>query len=295
MRITMGVDDAGRAEILLNLIESLRFPHTEVNLVHVVERWNGGEMKGAQGLHLDLIEKYLLLQEERGQKILEETVTDARGRGFDRCQTHLALGFISNQLIDHTRQSGSDLLALGTSGKRPLEGVLIGSVSRKAILGCQKSVIVAKGAIPRGRPLTVVLATDHSPYADACLTQFAGWAPQGVGKIVIVTVFPEQLLKALSGIIDHFKADIASWVRDELHQANGKCLEPFKGLGCAATSRVESGPVGDTLARMMEEEQGDLLVLGAQGHGFLDRLTMGSISLDQVVSKPYSVLVLRKA
>ena len=40
-------------------------------------------------------------------------------------------------------------------------------------------------------------------------------------------------------------------------------------------------------------QNADLLVLGAQGHGFLERLTTGSVSLDQAVARPYSVIVMR--
>jgi hypothetical protein len=43
----------------------------------------------------------------------------------------------------------------------------------------------------------------------------------------------------------------------------------------------------------MLDTKSDLLVLGAQGHGFLARLRMGSKSFHQVVSERYSVLVLR--
>ena len=294
MRITVGVDHASRTGIILDLIEALRFPRTEVDLIHVVERWDGVSSQDPYPLHMDLIEKYLRMQEEEGQKILSAGLDDARKRGFDPCRAHLALGFISNKLIDHTLTVGADLLALGTSGKRPLESVLIGSVSRKAVIGSRRSVLVVKAQAPTNRPLNVVAATDHSPYAEACLSKLAQWAPEGIGKLVLVTVFPEQLIKALSSMMDHFKADIASWIREELDKSNKRSLEPFEKLGYGCTSRVESGNVGDTLARVMAEEQADLLVVGAQGHGFIDRLTMGSISLDQVASRPYSVLILRQ-
>ena len=36
-----------------------------------------------------------------------------------------------------------------------------------------------------------------------------------------------------------------------------------------------------------------LMILGAQGHGFIERLLIGSTSLHQVAAEPYPVLVLR--
>jgi hypothetical protein len=55
------------------------------------------------------------------------------------------------------------------------------------------------------------------------------------------------------------------------------------------------GEVNATLRELMRTEQADLLVLGAQGHGFLDRMRSGSVSFHQVVGESYSVLVLRPA
>ena len=305
MRITLGAFDLEQSRIVLDTLEGLKFPNAEIHLVHVIERLDGRSAPLGETPHLDLIKTYLKIQEEKGAKILEDSMAAARGRGFASCSSHVKFGLIGNSLIGQDPGSdpasrpgessalGHDLLALGSSGKRPLEGVLIGSVSRKAVVGSRKSVLVAKQNLSPKRPMTVVFATDHSPYAAKCLTTFASWQPQGIGRLVLLTVFPEELVKAMTSVMDHFKADVAGWLRSELEEANQKALTPLKTLTKECISRVESGRVSDTIARVMEEEKADLLVLGAQGHGFLDRLTVGSVSLDQVVSRPYSVLVVR--
>jgi nucleotide-binding universal stress UspA family protein len=43
----------------------------------------------------------------------------------------------------------------------------------------------------------------------------------------------------------------------------------------------------------MQETHSELLVLGSQGHGFMERIALGSTSLEQAIKQPYSVLVVR--
>ena len=297
MRITVGAFDLEQSTYVLNTLEALKFAQADVNLVHVIERLDGLMVSSGEAPHLDLIKTYLKIQEERGAKVLAETLAATKGRGFDSTKSEIKFGLIGNALIEPSKESdsagGQELLALGSSGKKPLEGVLVGSVSRKAVIGSPRSVLVAKEKLDPKRPINVVFATDHSPYAAKCLKAFAGWKPKGIDRLVLLTVFPEELVKAMTSVMDHFKGDVAGWLRRELEGANQKALEPLANLGKEHVSRVESGLVGDTIARVMKEEKADLLVLGAQGHGFLDRLTVGSVSLDQVVSRPYSVLVVR--
>jgi nucleotide-binding universal stress UspA family protein len=43
----------------------------------------------------------------------------------------------------------------------------------------------------------------------------------------------------------------------------------------------------------MTEQNGDLLILGAQGHGFLHRIMLGSVALHQIAVEEYPVLIVR--
>lgn len=52
-------------------------------------------------------------------------------------------------------------------------------------------------------------------------------------------------------------------------------------------SYPEERPHGRALPR------DELLILGAQGHGFWERLTVGSVSFHQAIAESHSVLMLR--
>jgi nucleotide-binding universal stress UspA family protein len=43
----------------------------------------------------------------------------------------------------------------------------------------------------------------------------------------------------------------------------------------------------------MLDTQADILVMGAQGHGFVERVFIGSVSLHQALYEPYPVMIVR--
>jgi nucleotide-binding universal stress UspA family protein len=292
MKIVMGVEERERLKVSGDLVKGLRFEDPAIELVHVLERVGEEGLPQLEGARPDLIARYLKMQEDEAQALLAQGEAELKQRGL-ACRTKLLVGLSANRIIAHAQESGGDLLALGSTGKGPIESVIVGSVGRKALISAQCSVLIAKKSVVADRPLTVVFATDHSAYANRCMEKLLSWRPKGIGRSVITTVYPEQLLKAMSTVMENFKADVSTWVRAELERNNAQLIQKLAPLGGEFKSRVESGRVGDTLERVMKEEQADLLVLGAQGHGFIERLTIGGVSLDQALRRPYSVLVLR--
>jgi len=292
MKIVLGVDDATRARNTADLLQALRFRRASVDVVHVLDG-RSESFYPVQGHRPDLIARYLKMQENNANEMLANTFSELKRRDFADVSSYLLMGYLSNKLLDYCSETSADVLAVASSDKGPIEGVLIGSVTRKAIISAPCSVLISKRPVESSRPLNVVLATDHSPYANKCIDAFVRWAPEGIGKLTVVTVFPEQLVKAMTSVVENFKADIGSWVRSELERTNQEVIGRLASLGAASKSRVESGFVVESLERVMQEEGADLMVLGAQGHGFVERMTLGSVSLDLAAKKPFSVLVVR--
>jgi nucleotide-binding universal stress UspA family protein len=65
--------------------------------------------------------------------------------------------------------------------------------------------------------------------------------------------------------------------------AEAACLERLRSFELADTAtgrridrRVVEGPACRHILRLAEEQRADLIVLGSQGHGALDRLVFGS-------------------
>lgn len=293
MNIIIGMDANTPVTQSGSMLQALKLSSAHYELVHVLERLSAYSLPTIDGSNLDLINRYLEMQDEEAKKLVRSGQSDLKALGLD-CSTKVLVGASANRIISHAKDTQTDLLVLGSSGKGRIEALLAGSVSRKALISADCSVLITKNKIePQNRPLTLVFATDHSEYAQRCIDQFLSWSPRGIGKAIVATVYPDQLLQAMSSIMQNFKSDVAGWVKKELEASNQKVVQKFAKLDISCTSRVESGPVSETLAKIMQEEKADLLVLGAQGHGFVERLTLGSIAMEQSLRRPYSTLVVR--
>lgn len=287
MKIVAGVSQTEALDTVASLISSLKIENAQIDVVHVIERLAQVGVYAKEEQQKDFVGRYLKMQEEEGQKALLKGKKDFEERGLN-VQTSLLSGFEANSLIEHAEKTGARLLAIGSSGKGPLEGIIVGSTGRKTVIHSPCSVLIAKTPIRHEGRLKVVLATDLSEYAGRCIEAFIGYGMKGISEIVLTTVIPKRT--RFSSEVDKeaertIRSELASCLKDL-----GARLEPTKAT---VRPRIEVGPVGDALERVMVEENADLLIVGAQGHGFLHRLSIGSISLEQAVRKPYSVLVIR--
>ncbi|MBP9707830.1 MAG: universal stress protein [Oligoflexales bacterium] len=291
MKIVLGLDSLERAKDISSVVQGLNFEKSELELVHILERLDETNLP-MQGAQIDLVNQYIKMQEEEAKAFLAEGQTALMEKGL-AVKTKLLSGFTANRIIAHAQESKADLLVVGSSGKGRIKEVLIGSVGRKALSSAKCSVLIAKKPFDTKRPMNVVFATDHSDYANRCVDKFLSWNPKGIGRTVVATIYPEQLLMTMQSIMPNLKTDMSNLVRGELDNKNKAVTQKFTQLGIESKSRVESGLVGDTLEKIMKEENADLLIMGAQGHGFVELMTIGSISLDQGLRRPYSVLVVR--
>jgi nucleotide-binding universal stress UspA family protein len=284
MKIVLGVDNLPQGDLVLKVIHDLDFPQPQLKLVNIVEVWiDQGSTQYGFGAAPYNLEGYFRAVEDEARSSLKFLKENAERQGMSDCETQLLYGNISNQLLDYADATKTDLLAIGSFGKGPWEGILIGSVGRKAVINSKHSVLIAKDSYRGGQDLSVVLATDHSPYANQWLDKFVEWAPRGIKHLTVLSVLPEIM----------FQTDIGPWIREGLTTANDRAAQKLKGLTQDIKTRVEVGPVSETIARVMQETHSELLVLGSQGHGFMERIALGSTSLEQAIKQPYSVLVVR--
>lgn len=291
MKIVAGIDELERSKGLLHLLEALKFTSCELTLLNVIERLGESSIPNVQQ---DLIARFLKMQEAEASALLK-TVRESLGPDAPyKVTSELLSGFSANKVIQHASDTKADILALGSSGKGLLQKALVGSVGKKALITAPCSVLISRNAAPLQRPLHVVLATDHSDYAKRWLDKFIAWKPQGLGKLTVVTVQGRGSFVGMGANVAQIESEFSSWMQNELKRRNEECAQRLSSLAQKVSSRVEAGErVDDTLDRVMLEEKADLLVLGAQGHGFLERALIGSVSLEMALGRQHSVLVVR--
>lgn len=291
MRTLVGIDMQGTYKSALTLLARFRFESNEVTLTHVVDPtlpYPAFELIPLGAASAD----YLQALQRAAESALEDANGEARKLGLNANSLVLS-GPTTPMLAEHAETMGADLIAVAASRKGALGSLFLGSVTRGLAAGAKQSVLVAKGDIPPSGPLRLVFATDHSDYANRCLDRFLTWHPKGVASVTVVTAYDlgEHEASLLHLNIPELGRQAEEAVVDHLRE---QCLEDVAKLsqrGYIADYKLAHGDTNDVIRTAMKEA--DVLVLGAQGHGFMDRLFLGSVSFHQVAAEEYPVLVIR--
>ena len=276
MKAIVGVDVDGHYLSAMNLLARLGFDQPTVELVHVDDVFaEVGVAVTAVASAEERISKPE--HQDRCKCILNAAKLEACARGVDaRCI--YCMGNDCERLIDRADEEHADLIVIGASKKAKYGPLFLGSVGRGLTIAAHRSLLVAKKETSANGNLKVVFATDGSDYARDCLRSFIRLHPQGIKKIIVVSAIdPDHGTRSSSHIRLHVNS-LVIYLCEEGFEASGRVIE---------------GAVADVLDEQMEANDADLLIVGAQGHGELERQVVGSTSLQAVLGTPHSILMLR--
>lgn len=179
-----------------------------------------------------------------------------------------------------------DLIVVGSHGRSALGRMIMGSVSQKVLYESRSSVRIARGRnIPVNTPIRLVAAADGSPDAEAMLDSIVSrnWETGTQVKLVTVAEPFHQYGVEPDAQMNQIR-DIQTLAEQKLIKA-----------GLEVIPIVEQGDPKDILIRESEAWNADCIFLGAQGHRFLDRFLLGSVSSAVAARAHCSVEVVRKA
>lgn len=276
VKAVVGIDSDNHYQAAFSLLRGLGFAGTSLELVHAEAPLPATQPDGLAYVGYGDIEKE---REKLGQDFLAKAQHEAQGLGM-AATVHYQLGSATSVLLEESDAHHADLIAVGSTHKSKYGAFFLGSVGRALAIGSPRSILIAKREAVPTNGLTVVFATDGSEYADACLRMFARMHPKGVKRVVVLTAVEEMEN-------EREETTVRTHVESLVHH--------LCELGIPAEGRVMQGSVHEVIDATMLDTNADLLALGAQGHGFIDRVLIGSVSLHAVVATPYSVLLLRTA
>jgi nucleotide-binding universal stress UspA family protein len=333
MKVVLGVEDKCEAEnplLAASLLRELRFPNASVDVVNVIRfapysDW-GAEFAMSASTFDDLdkairdgaerLVSRIAAQVRHGKTALPEEADPEYVRGVVRRENSITEG-----LLSYATEANTDLIAVDGPHSGLLASFLTGSVARSLVCDSHPTslLLAKKPALSHRTPtpkvpattarvecdsaplstkgLRAVLATDHSAYADRCVDELLRLAPGGISHLTVLTAYPEVELEAIGTVLPDLTIEPQSVICKMLWERNEEVLhrlEPLlKSDDATSESRVVGLPVNDAIAQSMKETNADLLILGARGHGFLERLSLGSVALHHAMAAPYSLLILR--
>jgi nucleotide-binding universal stress UspA family protein len=202
-------------------------------------------------------------------------------------------GAAAEELLKVADDTGSDLICAAATHEGALSCFVLGSVCRALAIGAKQSILIARGnPLPTG-PIKAVFATDHSPYAERAVQTLLKMSPCGLSDVTVLSVTPPNNFYPISPEAAEAMMEQERVELDEVQAKTDNLARAFELFGATSRAVVRRGFPTEEIANEMRETQADVLILGAQGHGFFDRVLLGSISLHEVVSETYPVLVLR--
>ena len=290
MKAIVGVDLAGSFRKTADLVCRLDIPNTQLEFINVVEPMPSTGWFAPTGYVPPAWETEL---RNAGEVTVENAIGQYCAQKIS-ADGHVAFGSPADVLMDEAAKQKADLIAIGSTHKARWESALLGSVGRALTIASKHPILLARKLSRATGPMTAVLATDHSPYADRCIDRFLSWNPKGFGKIHLVTAaqiepWALDVLKATVPQID----DPAAWVENELGARSEVVAQKIQKAGYSVYTHVLKGHPNDVLRHAMSAFSGDVLICGGQGHGFVERLVVGSVALHQAVAEHYSLLIVR--
>jgi nucleotide-binding universal stress UspA family protein len=241
------------------------------------------------------IEMVLAAREQLGRDHLAEAARRLAHAGVRGAATKTSLceGFPANELMARAATARAGVIAIGGETHGVASRALQGSVCRKLVVGAHESLLIARpGSLPSA-PLRAVFATDHSQYAGRCLALLAQLAPRGLCEVTLMTAYPAGLPSLIRQMLPAYDGDVARMIEDGLEARNAEAARGLASSPWRVRTRVLAGDPHSAIEQAMTETGADLLIMGAQGHGFIERVRSGSTSLHEAVAGRHHLLILR--
>ncbi|MFN7171640.1 MAG: universal stress protein [Fimbriimonadaceae bacterium] len=292
MKIVLGVDHEHFWNAV-DLLKRLKFEPATIDAVHVVEGFGAASLpsRSASRLPIHHVNQHL---ETQGRSKLDKAVESLRHFGYP-VETAILHGHASKAILEYAGTQRADLIALGSPPKSSFVANMYGSVSKAVVTSAERSVLIAKNKRDKQDPVRAIFATDHSDYCQRCAEKLIEMNPVGIEEITVLTAsrIDMDLLKSALPGIQHDFDDVEAAITEEIEEANEKIAQQFANAGLRAKSVFVRTEFHEAVETAMRDQKADLLIMGAKGKGFWDRIRLGSNTLHQALNTSNDLLVLR--
>jgi nucleotide-binding universal stress UspA family protein len=139
----------------------------------------------------------------------------------------------------------------------------------------------------------ILVATDFAPSAEAAWSSALELARVHGSELLLLHVYVELPPYAEVGAaeVQRIYEEQRRWVQDELDRR----IAAARASGLSGRAALKVGVPADTITETAIDESCDLIVVGTQGRGALDRFLLGSVAERVVRHAACPVLVIKTA
>lgn len=213
-----------------------------------------------------------------------------------KLETVVVPGSPAGTILEHARQLEADLVVMGTHGRTGFERLMLGSVAEKVVLKASCAVLTVPRAVEGDReaPLfrRIVCGIDFSDSSGRALQHTLSLAAETGGHVTLIHSVEWMADVVPTHSIFDFKALGASLV-SEAGTRLERLVPSETREWCDVETIVCTGKPYQEILRLAAERQADLIVLGVQGRGAVDRMLFGSTTQHVVRKALCPVLTVR--
>jgi nucleotide-binding universal stress UspA family protein len=193
------------------------------------------------------------------QKIARDFVPQAR--------IQVRFGPAAGSILDVAEEVKADLIALTTHGGSPVTRRVFGGTAEQLIHGSPIPLLIVPSwteTAPEPKIRKIVVPLDGSKVSESILPMAGRLGQENDATLVLAHALTEgeEARRRYAELEGHFRGLTVQLDRDWI----------------STRYRIEEGPPAETLARIVESEKADLIVMSAHGHGALKRMLFGSVA-----------------
>lgn len=255
----------------------------QLDVVHVLEAYAGMDPEfPVNRLYLDHLRK-------EAEPPLNQLVQQADRSGL-KVAGHRVIGVPSEEIINLSRQLGTDLIVLGTHGRTGMERILLGSTAERVVIGapCPVLTVRQQGSKPGFR--SILAPVDFSDCSLDALEYAVRVAKQFGASLTVLHVMEPvtygldfTLTQPLEG----------RQLRTSLESQLSKLIQPLTAQGLTVHSVVRGGSPADSILNWSRTDHYDLIVMGTHGRRGISHVLAGSVAQAVLRRAPCPVLTVK--
>ena len=213
-------------------------------------------------------------------------------------QTMVRSGSPAVEILHYAAEAKADLLVLGTHGRTGFERFMVGSVTEKILRKATCPVLTVpphgEGQPPHPVFARILGGADFSEASNHAAEYALSLAQEAKGRLTLLHVV-DWMPDANFAKYPEFDAGAYRQVimREARRQLEGLVPEEARNW-CEPDLRISCGKPYREILRLAAEDQSDLIVLGAHGHGPINPMLFGSTAEHVVRQAPCPVLTIRR-
>lgn len=278
MRIVVACDGSEQSANALKTVLALPIKNASYTLIHV-----SGTMPCKQELVApevyEEIQQFNREVENHGQRLLEEALNIVKQKGYE-AQLVTKTGSVVEGLLEYAKKA--DLFVMGARGLNPVKRLFLGSVSDALVKHAPCSVLLYRDhesfEVPDQIASFTIGFDDTEASRNACrfLNQFE---TSKISKVDLMSVIQLNFYYGMNhglGSFVYLPSHKPS-LEQSLAEAQ-KVISQETGIKNVNLEICSKSP--DVASQLNEyaKKSSDLLIVGSQNKGFLDRTLLGSVS-----------------